>query len=273
MDVTDRPWLVCVATAHELRPLKRCFGLMPTTRSDSVPCFEGRAGRHRLMVLQTGIGPDRARRAVATWLEQRMCRGVVSVGVSGGLQGALGTGVLVIGDRWIRIEARAVHDQDELLRHIGPPADRRLRGAAILAAGRCGVAVHEGILATAEQLIGTVQDKRALAGRTGALAVDMESGAVAEAAIAAGVAVVAARVILDPADEALELSPESFLREDGSPSIWKSGLAVMTGPVQWPVLWNVGRRTTRAMELLTQWLRRFLEEGPAAAGSEEARSA
>jgi nucleoside phosphorylase len=212
-----------------------------------------------MAVLQTGIGPKRAQRAVAQWLAQRACQGVISLGVSGGLRASLSSGALIVGDRWVRVDG----DRLDAVRVIGPPADRRLREAALRAAGVCGVTAHEGELATADRLIGSVEDKRALAGRTAALAVDMESGAVAEAAIAAGVAVVAVRVVLDPVDEALDVSPERFLHADGSSSIWKSGLAVVARPVHLPVLWDMGRRSTRAMELLGRWLCRFVDEVPA----------
>jgi len=85
-----------------------------------------------------------------------------------------------------------------------------------------------------------------------------------EVALAAGLPVVAARVILDPLEEALPVSPEEFLNPDGSSSIWKSGLAVAARPVRLPMLWDVGRRSTHAMELLGRWLWRFLDTDTAA---------
>jgi adenosylhomocysteine nucleosidase len=262
-DTTGSAWLVCVATAHELQPLKRPLGLVRSAQASAVPLFEGRAGRQRVVVLQTGIGPKRAHRIVTQRLEQQACQGVISIGLSGGLRASLVSGTLIVGDHWVRLEKRPEGDRFEMMGNVGPPADRRLRAAALRAAGLCGIPAHEGELATVNCLVGTVRDKQALAERTTALAVDMESAAVAEAAIAAGMAVIAARVILDPMDEALDVSPERFLREDGSPSLWKSGLAVMGRPVQWPALWSLGRRSTRAMNVLARWLCRVLDEGPA----------
>lgn len=271
-NTTGSPWLVCVATAHELRPLRRPLDLVRSPRASAAPLYEGCVGRQRVVVMQTGIGPERAHRTVTQWLAQQACQGVISIGVSGGLRPSLVSGTLIIGDQWVRLEKRSGGDRFERLQSVGPPRDRRLRDAALRAAGLCGIPAHEGELAMVNGLAGTVGDKQALAERTAALAVDMESAAIAESAIAAGTAVIAARVILDPVDEALDVSPERFLREDGSLSVWKSGLAVMGRPAQWPALWRMGRRSTRAMEVLARWLCRVLDEGPAV-GCEGRRSA
>jgi len=258
-DAHHRFWLVCVATSHELRPLKRFLNLKRSGEEHAAPCFHGRSGCHRLLVLQTGMGPARAQQTVTRFLDRRSYRGVISVGLSGGLRSDLSSGTLVLGDRWALVEG----DRLGTVRAIGPPADGRLKAAALRAAGACGLTVHEGRLATADHLVGRPEEKHALAARTDALAVDMESGAIAEAALAAGVAVVALRVILDPLDEALNVAPDSFLLADGSSSFWKSGLAVAARPMQLPALWRVGRRSSRAMALLTRWLCRFWDEEPA----------
>jgi adenosylhomocysteine nucleosidase len=236
--------------------------LQRSCEDDSALLFQGRAGLHRLSVLQTGIGPVRAQQAVARFLNLRSCQGVISLGLSGGLRPDLPSGTLVMGDRWVRVEG----DRLGTVRAVGPPAGRRLWAAALRAAGACRLTVHDGWLATADHLVGTPEIKRALAVRTDALAVDMESGAIAEAALAAGVDVVAVRAILDPLDEALNIVPESFLRADGSSSVWKSGLAMAARPMRLPALWDVGRRSTRAMGLLARWLCRFWDEEPAGDG-------
>jgi len=264
VNLTPGPWLVCVATAHELRPLRRLLMLRHDGRETAGRVYAGQAGRHGVVVLQTGIGPERAYQAVRRGLDGRMCQGVVSIGVSGGLRDSLPSGSLVIGDEWMHVGTRVDGVRSEVARSVGPPADRRWRAAALQAAAGCGVTAHQGELVTVDHVVGTVEEKRALAGRTTALAVDMESAAVAEVALAAGLPVVAARVILDPLEEALPVSPEEFLNPDGSSSIWKSGLAVAARPVRLPMLWDVGRRSTHAMELLGRWLWRFLDTDTAA---------
>jgi nucleoside phosphorylase len=224
------------------------------------PLFEGAHHGQGIVLLQTGVGPDRAREAAAWLLAARPCRGIFSIGLSGGLQAGLAPGAMVIGDRWV------VPGDPALPRAVGPPAgDHRLRDRAVRAAVAFGCRPCEGILLTVDRVIGGVEEKRSLAARTGAVAVDMESGAIAEAAAAAAVEMAAVRVILDSLDEPLETLPERYVRADGSLSLWRSGLAVAAHPGLLPRLWLLGRRGTAAMALAGRWLRRFLEE--AAVGS------
>jgi adenosylhomocysteine nucleosidase len=76
--------------------------------------------------------------------------------------------------------------------------------------------VTGGILAASKQVLTSASAKNDLAQATGACAVDMESGAVAEAAARAGIPLLVVRAISDPA----EFSPPSILlgavRPDGS---------------------------------------------------------
>src|SRR2546429_279660 len=74
-------------------------------------------------------------------------------------------------------------------------------GLAAWAAGR-GFRVHAGALVASPVVLDTAAAKAAL-GATGALAVDMESGALAAAARARGVPFAALRAVLDAAGEAL----------------------------------------------------------------------
>lgn len=76
--------------------------------------------------------------------------------------------------------------------------------------------IADGMLATSKHVLTSANAKRELFHATGACAVDMESGAVAEVAAHAGLPFLAVRVISDPA----EFSPPSLLlnavRPDGS---------------------------------------------------------
>ena len=144
-------------------------------------------------------------------------------------------------------------------RAVGPPGARRLLERAVQAATDGGLAVHHGTLLTMDRVVGGVEAKRRLAVQTGAAAVDMESGAIAEAALAAAVEPVAVRVILDGVDESLDVAPDRFLRPDGSVSMWQCGLAVAARPSLLPTLWRLGRRSTRAMTLAARCLCRFFD--------------
>ena len=123
-----------------------------------------------------------------------------------------------------------------------------------------GLPIHVGGLLTVDRVVGNVEEKRALAAETGAAAVDMESGAVAEAALAAAVEVVAVRAILDPVAEPLDVPPDRFLHPDGSLAMWKNALYVEMRPGRLPALWALGQRSEQAMHLVVWWLCRFFDD-------------
>ncbi|MEW6324693.1 MAG: hypothetical protein AB1515_04835 [Nitrospirota bacterium] len=250
-------WIVCVATSHELHPLRTALALRVAARAP-YPLYEGARGGQRVTVLQTGIGPARARRAMA-WLMAKpgRYRGVLAVGLSGALRATLAPGTMVIGDRWLCLERAG--GRQAMLRAVGPSGNRRLLDRAMRAAVDCGCAVEGGSLLTVDLVVGKAGDKQRLGAQTDASAVDMESGAVAEAALAAGVDVVAVRVVLDALGEPLQVSPDQYLQANGSLSVWKSGLAVARRPHRLPGLWALGRRGDEAMSRAARWLCCFLD--------------
>lgn len=102
-------------------------------------------------------------------------------------------------------------------------------------------------LAEAKHVLETTQAKRTLAERTGAVAADMESGAVARVAREAGLPFLVVRAVIDPVEQAL---PKAVLR-----------LTDAFGRVQWqrlpgvalthaPTLWRLGRQSKAAMGTL-----------------------
>lgn len=134
----------------------------------------------------SGMGPSAAMGA-AHALVSAGCNGIVSWGVAGGLSPGLAIGDLVIPEH--------VQRGDRVY-----PADARLRERL---AERFTIPVHGGTLITTDEVIRTPEKKSALHLTHGAVAVDMESAAIAEAAAAHGIAFVAVRAISDAAGDAL----------------------------------------------------------------------
>ena len=247
-------WALCVATSQELRPLQRLFGLRSRREAGLFPLYEGHHHGAGFVVLQTGVGPARASAAVSWLLKTKRVAGLVSLGVSGGLSDMLGRGHVVISSQW-----SCLSGEPATLRHVGATADQELMALALRAADASDTTVCTGELVTVDYVVRTTEGKRALAKQTGALAVDMESGAIAEVALAESVNCLAVRAILDTVDEAMDFSPTQFLSDNGSLSLWKSGCAIASRPRRLPALITLGQRTTHAMTVLAQWCGRFLD--------------
>lgn len=137
----------------------------------------------------SGIGPERAKRAAETLLDQG-ATALLSWGFAGALDPELRPGTLVVPET---IEGADSHAIDHQWR-------RRL-----LAAVGTSSPIIGGKLTHSDKALESPEQKRRLALETGAIAVDQESTAVAAVAARAGIPFLAVRAILDPVD--LRLPP------------------------------------------------------------------
>lgn len=139
----------------------------------------------------SGMGAQAAR-AAAEGLCQQGVTALVSFGVAGALDSKLKPGDLVLPD--------AIHAGEQLPVTVA----WRNRLQNLLPAD---IAVVNGILANSTVPLTSAKAKLDLAQATGACAVDMESGAIVEVAVTAGIPFIAVRVIIDP----VQFSPPEAL--------------------------------------------------------------
>ncbi len=144
---------------------------------------EGGLGGKRLVLIESGAGREAAGRATEALIAGHEPRWVISAGFAGALDERLKQGDMLMADA------------------IVDASDRQL--AIDFKLGGDSPRVHVGRLLTVDRVIRDPAEKRALGARHGALAVDMESIAVADACRAAGVRFLSVRVIIDDVDQAL----------------------------------------------------------------------
>ncbi|MDD5349063.1 MAG: hypothetical protein PHQ12_02510 [Chthoniobacteraceae bacterium] len=148
--------------------------------SPALPVVRGRLGDREILVLHTGVGAEAVRRTLAHYWKMRETYGgrwetLIAAGYAGGLDPALPAGALVLaGDAPLE------------------------RAREIL-----GTRAHVGGLATASEPVETPEAKAAFFRATDALAVDMETEAVAAFCRANGIPWLTLRAISDPAGVAL----------------------------------------------------------------------
>lgn len=154
----------------------------------------------RAAIWLCGMGDEAARKA-AEGLAASGASALISFGFAGALDSNLRPGDLVL--------PKAVHAHDPL------PVDQHWR-SRLRKTLPASVNVLDGVLATSNVVLCSPRAKLELGRSTGACAVDMESGAVAEIAAHVGIPFLALRVISD----AVEFSPPPVLlnavRPDGS---------------------------------------------------------
>jgi adenosylhomocysteine nucleosidase len=142
-----------------------------------------------VVVAHTGVGAVRAARRTAEVIQAETPAAVVSAGFAGGLDPEATLGRVVV-------DARG--------------------GGVVVPPGCLAGAIH-----SAEAVVEQAQAKAALGRESGALAVDMETAAIAGAASAARVRMVAARAISDPVDVDMPVPMEVwFDRERQRPRVF-----------------------------------------------------
>lgn len=173
-----------------------------TGLASEADCLKGFPADEAPVVRCVGADAGRAA-ATARALAAQGCDALLSFGVAGGLDTGAGAGTLVVADAVIAPDGQ---------RYATDVAWRRAVGRTL----GPGIAAIEGSIAGSAQPVTTVAAKRNLRERTGAAAVDMESHAVAGAALAAGVPFLALRVIADPATRALPQWVMKAVLDDGT---------------------------------------------------------
>jgi nucleoside phosphorylase len=150
--------------------------------------------------------------AAARALAERGATTLVSVGLAGALVPGLAPGDLILCDAVVLPDGGRV---------AATPID--LPGT-------------RGAIAGSDAMVTDAAAKAALAARTGALAVDMESHGVARAAAALGLPLVVARVVADPAARAVPPAAQSGMAPDGTTRPLAVALALLRRPQDLPGL-------------------------------------
>ncbi|GAC1678240.1 MAG: purine phosphorylase [Steroidobacteraceae bacterium] len=162
--------------------------------------------------------------------------GLVSFGLAGGLDPALSAGTVVVPSAVISREG---------VRFVTASPWREQVRAAI--AARCPPA--DGELLTCASPMGAIADKAAAFHETGAVAVDMESFAVAAVAAAHHLPFIAVRVIVDTAADALPRAVAGASRA-GAVSLARLGCGLALAPGELFAVIRLAKRYRTAMRTL-----------------------
>ena len=157
---------------------------------------EGGLDGKRVVVVESGVGREHAARAAECLILGHQPRWVISAGFAGALDARLARGDIVLVDQIVDVAGR----------QFG--IDFKLSPDAVADSRR----LHVGRLLTVDHVIDDPREKQVLGGRHAALAVDMESIAVAEVCRNERTRFLAVRVISDTVDQALPRDIEFLVR-------------------------------------------------------------
>jgi adenosylhomocysteine nucleosidase len=217
--------IVC-ALAAEARHLK------PTTRPGA-PCATLADGS---LLCVSGMGAAAAA-AGARALIAAGARALTSFGLAGGLDPALVPGAICLPSEVIGADGTA----------LPTSAAWRLRLASALVGA---YPIAEGALLSSARVVASVAEKAALRAATAAVAIDMESLAVAHVAAAHQLPFIAVRVIVDGAADALPDAVAAAGDAEGHLNLWRLLGALARSPTDLPPLIRLGARYRAASRTL-----------------------
>ncbi len=199
-----------------------------------------------IRVYQCGIGRERAHHAASAALSAG-ASALVSWGVAGALVPELSPGAILLPQHVLAL------DGEELA------TDARWR-MEVCRALQPMYAVHGGSLLDTQQVLSTRAAKANVAQSSGAIAVDMESAAVGQAAARAGKPFVVLRVVVDALADTLPRGVERWVDEAGNRRLI-AALEIAFRPACWPGLFKLSRRYRQARRALTDSAQVLVPQG------------
>jgi adenosylhomocysteine nucleosidase len=215
-----------------------------TTRGHGFVARDGWLRDKRIVVVEAGAGQAAAARATDALIVAHHPRLVISAGFAGGLQAGIERGHIVMADGVL------IESGDRLT------IDLRLDRSA-------QPSLHIGPLLTVDRIIRTSAEKHTLHGRSGAVAVDMESFAVAQTCRTLGTPFVAIRIVSDGVDDQLPREVDALVRKKSVAGRLGVAFAAITRrPSTMKDLWKLKQTALVHSERLAKFLASLIGQLP-----------
>jgi len=175
----------------------------------------------------SGIGPEAARTAAAM-LVKHGATALLSWGCAGALSKELVPGNLLLPLTILTEDGQTLYTHDTWRKQLMD----QISGTRTW---------QEGMLVESNRVVSTLEDKKKLARRSNAIAVDMESAAIGRVADQAGIPFMAIRAVADTADEAIPPCVARAMDSKGHLRMQRLLPTLLHQPLLWPKLLRMGR--------------------------------
>ncbi|MEE8127283.1 MAG: hypothetical protein V3T45_01925 [Nitrospinaceae bacterium] len=233
------------AIKDEIAGIKNQMQITDTLLWPTGNAFVGEWQGVSIVLVRSGMGRDRARRALVEVAERYDLKELISIGYAGALDPSLEVGDLVVADKIIEMDSSR---SDEDMKSYS------LNKEIFNTTGE----IHRKILLTVDCVAATPKEKKKLREKYSAVAVDMETSALAEKVQAWNLPFISVRCITDTADQEL-IDCSHLVEEDGEVSKLKAGWHVLTHPGDLKGMIELGQHAKIATANLTEFLRQYFE--------------
>lgn len=185
--------------------------------------YQGRLGRHEVVLVQSGIGKVMSAMSVAILADRFAVDAIINTGSAGALADGIAIGDVVVADQL------AYHDVDVTAfgyaygqmagQELYYPADRELLEQLTAVLAEQAIKSHVGLIATGDSFIAGAERIAAIKEQfSQVLAVEMEGAAIAQAAVNAGKPFLVIRAMSDTAQGDANITFDEFIIQAGERS-------------------------------------------------------
>ena len=255
--------LLFYAFAREIAPFKKRQRDRTPIAHDGLHGFRAEIAGKTFAVVGHGIGHRRAtevaRRAFDSIPGAQL---IIGTGVVGALSSGLKAGDLVLSDRIL-----TTHD-DGRVEELPMAVSGEHSRAAARSLAIAGIDYSTGPILTSHRVFTTVE-KRGAKGHTGAIAVDMETAAIAAEAAARGIPFIAIRAVLDEVDD--EVFGAEMADEDGNVRPLAATSYLIRNPATMLKIPRMMRNLSRATAAIADALEAIAHDGKTPAATKRDR--
>ena len=252
------------AFAREIAPFKRLLRNRTPLAINGLDGFRAEIGGKQFAIVGHGIGHRRATEAARRAFDSIPgAELVIGTGVVGALSSGLKPGDLILSDRVLTFDA-----DGKVAEQVLAVGDSHLRAVGHSLAS-AGIAYSTGAILTSHRVLATGAEKRRAKEITGAIAVDMETGAIAAEAAARGLPFIAIRAVLDEVDD--EVVGAEMADEDGNVRPLAATSYLIRNPATMLKLPKMIRNLSRATAAIADALTAIAHEGQTPDATKSAR--
>ena len=236
--MNNKTFGVIGAMESEVAQLRAALSNTETKEYSGLTFYSGSLGENRVVLVKSGIGKVNAARCTQILIDRYAPDCVINTGIAGGIGEGLAVADVVIGTELVQhdFDVRAFgYARGNLCEpsHRDTPTVFR-SDESLIEAFRAAASslldpkrVKTGRIATGDLFVASAEAKSDIAGAFGAVAAEMEGGAIAQVAALAGVPFIVLRAISDLADGSSPASFDTFEQEtaDLSASILRKLIA------------------------------------------------
>lgn len=244
------------AVKEEIAGIKQRMRIRERHTLEHAALWVGEWQGYSIVLVRSGMGRDRACRALKEVAERYPLVLLLSIGYAGGLDPDLDVGDMVIADTVLDFEPGAGDSENAALRKF--PLSSAMVNQALILSCPADTLMIRGTLVTVDQVVATPKEKQALRERSQASAVDMETSELAREAEDRAIPFLSIRSITDTVSQEL-MDCSHLVEADGEVSTLKAGWHVLTHPGDLKSMIELRTHAQKATANLTEFLLQFLK--------------